>query len=1375
MDNADSVHTSQTSEASHHHVPEQQPFASKQSSSFDFVSRNGIDNSLLDHHQIKGHLSPARGDNADSQDINFSFLDNIPQHGDEEKELLNGNAYRNKLKYIPNVDFLYDKSYPTINKSGLTNSIPNTFHYKSHPNAKTKSALAIVTTNASSKTNSRDSLQQSFEEVRQAAHSSPFQSVFPPRKLDVIEDHSDEHNTTPDWMPPELNQKWALPNETNSVDNNIPGYNDFSSSVRITNPQNNELEWNLPSTTDTMVHNSNNKAVTPMWQRVHKEYELNKKSQPHLQSIFMSQNSNPKSLISNDRSIDAAKLQANRSNQYGNSISSAFSTPLGTINNKHLSSQPQPPSTVLNSNLPDSPLKLFGTRYNTFTKEKLNGLLAKMNTKTDLTPRTESALNNAVSNAPSMLLAISENNQNQLNGIKQFTEKGQYTDKQFIDNADKIFKNLKRRGFSQNFTQPSNYQSGTSTSTPRNDKLVKDIVDYSNPELEADEMEYSSYSSGFDTDSAGSGKSIGDAEEEKIQVNEGEMENSKANEQSSHNFTYTTTNNDFTTFTKLASSSQGVPEIDHEVEELQNEYTFDSFSEDAFSRELAAVENQNYAPSGAITNARVLPIKPMESQPRSHSSPQKGARIHGSEMIGQPKNYQSEHQTASSPEFGKMKAQILNLESTLDQLAQNMKLILDSKVTTPEAPTKEKADAIEMPENSILDMTLHSIQSTGESFDPNQTIKWKTASQLQFQRLHENQNIKSTKVSDKSDQGGPLMPINGKNSDNQPLPRGVLKRTADLPVAYDNMVLDLENHKWVSNDEKQLGNGSLDSIEDLVSYTQDKNSSIIKRDTSFYKNGRTKRNDSKLEVSFNLPGDESSIREADTTRNHPDVTLISRVDDVSFTQTVKKLVHAIAESLANTPEEWNEVTSVSLTGAGLDSVKDLERFLPLVSSLDISNNGIRVLDGVPSRLLFLKAEKNHIGDLTMFSTLHDLQRLNVSENEFSSLSALSSNIHLSHLNASKNSITSITAINNLVNLVELDLSLNNLMGELDFAKFNLTNLQDLNLSENKIKSVKGLESLPNLRILNLNENQMQNVHCASPHLKLKKLLLKLNRLKELDVSCYPYLRVLRIDGNMLTSLDGMSKLKNLDELSCKSQYDSNILDQVLTECPDITTLDISGNANYDLESLCNHYFRHSIEFLNINVLSLCAMDLGKIPQEFAKVFPNVRELNMNFNSISDITGLNQLNHLKKLYLVSNSIAQVEGIVKGLLSSRSTLEVIDVRLNPVNIELYPYVFNPHEMDVIQLADSRKTSPIHLETLDDIENFVIHYQSLNKSELEWAERDSQFITQIAKEPARVNQRINYEMVLVSFFNRLKKLDGSKVSKEMRHQLKHRFNRS
>lgn len=1379
-----SMHTSQTSEPSAHNnevgrVQQMKQLYDRKSHLHESEPKKdavlGQDPPLA-HHQIQCHLSP-EGGNADSQEINFSFLDKIPQEEDVREN--DGNSYRNKLKYVPNDNFLYDKSYPTLNKSSYnTNSIPNTFHYKSHPNAKTKSALAIVTTNASSsKSNSHDSLPQTLNEIQQKKSKIASPSVPLPPNLDVIIDGNDDDlNITPDWMPSELNQKWTIQNETD-----LNHINNFNSSVRITNSiQNNEFELNLPSTSDTMVHNSANKATTPMWQRAHKEYELNKKLQPHLQSIFMSQNSNTNN---NDKSLDGARSsQGNKSNG-SYTMSSTISTPLDTsekVKATHHQHNPQPPSTVLNSNLPESPLKLFTTNYNTFTKGKLNGLLAKMSTKTDLTPRTEDAIiNKVISNAPpAMILTASNNNNNsnnQLNGIKKFTERGQYTDKQFIDNADKVFKNLKRRGYSQNFRQVSNHQSGTSTSTPKNDKLVKDIIDYSNPELEMEELEYSSYTSGFETDSPGSGNSLIDLKQDQKQIDEVEAENSKLNDHTSHNFTYTTTNNDFTTFTKLASSSQGggVPEIEREVDELQNEYTFDSFSEDAFTRELAAVENsQKYTPVVIDNNLQSLPSKAMSSPQKLQSSPKKLKETQARDLPLKSTKNELNLQMVSSPEYDVIKNQVLGLENGLGMLMKTVDLLLESKTTTPELPKKVNNDVINASENSILDESIG-----GESFDPNQTIKWKTGSQLQFQRLYGDQNLQQKPTIAKNlDQGRPLAPINGKNSDNQPLPRGVLKRTADIPVAYDNMVLDLENHKWVPNDDRELENGSLDSIEDLVSYSEEKNSTVLKRDNSFQKHARSKRNDSKLEVSFNLPAEDSSIRESDTTKNLPDVTLISRVDDVSFSQTVKKLVHAIAESLANVPTEWNDVTSLALLRAGLDSLKDLERFLPFVTSLDISHNSIRFLEGIPSKILQLKAESNNLGDLTVFSGFHDLQRLNISGNEFSSLSALSSNIHLAHLNASKNVISSIQTISNLENLVTLDLSSNNLTGDLDFIKFKLPNLQELNLSENKIKLVKGIENLPSLRILNLNENQVQSISCNESHLKLKKLLLKLNRIKNLDVSCYPFLRVLRIDGNMLTSLNGLDKLKNLDEVSCKSQYDTQVLEKILLECQDINILDISGNGDYDLGLVCNNPKSHrNIVFLNVNVLSLCAMDLKEIPLGFGKVFPNVRELNLNFNSLNKISELNELHHLKKLYLVSNSMVQVEGLIKGLINSRSTLEVLDVRLNPVNVELYPYVFNPHERDVIQISNTLRTSPIQLETLDDIENFVIHYQSLNKSELEWAERDSQFISQIAKEPTRVDQRINYEMVIVNFFNRLRKLDGSIVTHEMRHQLKHRFNRT
>ncbi|SGZ48466.1 CIC11C00000005787 [Sungouiella intermedia] len=359
------------------------------------------------------------------------------------------------------------------------------------------------------------------------------------------------------------------------------------------------------------------------------------------------------------------------------------------------------------------------------------------------------------------------------------------------------------------------------------------------------------------------------------------------------------------------------------------------------------------------------------------------------------------------------------------------------------------------------------------------------------------------------------------------------------------------------------------------------------------------------------------------------------------------------------------------------------------------------------------------------------------------------------------------------NLMSLDISNNDLIGHINFNKFNFPNLQVLNLAENKLQLVTGLECVPNLRVLNINDNRLEGISCLLIHRHLKKLSLKFNRLKKLSVEPFPFLRILRIDGNSLDFVSDLKKLKFLLEMSAKCQDNPNITEQIVLGTQDIVTLDLSGN--YVLSSLLSGPLPTDL-FANLNQLNLSAVGLTSIPDSFGKTFGNVRELNINFNKLTSLEGLTMLCRLKKITAVSNNMSKMEMILNSLCNSRKTLKLLDLRLNVFNFEFYPYVFNPHELELANASNVKNfdSSPIPLEAHDDIENFSIHYNTLVKSREEWEERDADFFARMRAEGnyKRINERLNYETILIKFFPKLKNLDGSHVSLERRNQMESRI---
>lgn len=128
---------------------------------------------------------------------------------------------------------------------------------------------------------------------------------------------------------------------------------------------------------------------------------------------------------------------------------------------------------------------------------------------------------------------------------------------------------------------------------------------------------------------------------------------------------------------------------------------------------------------------------------------------------------------------------------------------------------------------------------------------------------------------------------------------------------------------------------------------------------------------------------------------------------------------------------WEHVRHLVLRQKGLITLHKLNHFCPRLEDLDVSDNDIGQLSGVPSSLRTLKISRNCLSNLTPWSHLTNLQYLDISGNEIETLDGFSSLIHLRELKANDNQIRNIDGILELNGLLSLKLG-NNSMTAVDF-------------------------------------------------------------------------------------------------------------------------------------------------------------------------------------------------------------------------------------------------------------------------------------------------------------------------------------------------------
>ncbi len=181
----------------------------------------------------------------------------------------------------------------------------------------------------------------------------------------------------------------------------------------------------------------------------------------------------------------------------------------------------------------------------------------------------------------------------------------------------------------------------------------------------------------------------------------------------------------------------------------------------------------------------------------------------------------------------------------------------------------------------------------------------------------------------------------------------------------------------------------------------------------------------------------------------------------------------------------------------------------------------------------------------------------------------------------------------------IDLVLNNL------HKF--VNLQILNLSYNKIKEIKGLETLVNLQILNLSSNQIKEIKGVNNLVNLQILYLGVNQIKEIKgVDNLVNLQILNLSSNEITEIQGLDNLVNLQKL--------HLYNNQITE--------IKGLDN----------------LVNLQKLYLCYNQITEIKRLDNLV--NLQQLDLCYNRITEIKGLDNLVNLEELKLFNNQITEI---------------------------------------------------------------------------------------------------------------------------------------
>jgi hypothetical protein len=184
----------------------------------------------------------------------------------------------------------------------------------------------------------------------------------------------------------------------------------------------------------------------------------------------------------------------------------------------------------------------------------------------------------------------------------------------------------------------------------------------------------------------------------------------------------------------------------------------------------------------------------------------------------------------------------------------------------------------------------------------------------------------------------------------------------------------------------------------------------------------------------------------------------------------------------------------------------------------------------------------------------------------------------------------------------------------------------------------------------------------------------------------------------------------------------------LVKNTDVHNLYISLNPAYSL-GVTQH-------LLNLQRLELASMGLKELPDNFGQLTPNIRALNLNFNSLQDIRPLLNIRRISELLLAGNKLDRLRqnAMVLGRFTSLSKL---DWRDNPVTLRFYASASENRIMSLRRNPDDEQNT----------DRFVLPAGD--------AEADEQHQARLDYE-TRIRRRVT-EMMLANLCRDLRELDG------------------
>ncbi|XP_074024391.1 leucine-rich repeat- and IQ domain-containing protein 1 [Numenius arquata] len=257
-----------------------------------------------------------------------------------------------------------------------------------------------------------------------------------------------------------------------------------------------------------------------------------------------------------------------------------------------------------------------------------------------------------------------------------------------------------------------------------------------------------------------------------------------------------------------------------------------------------------------------------------------------------------------------------------------------------------------------------------------------------------------------------------------------------------------------------------------------------------------------------------------------------------------------------------QVTTLTLEDLPACSLSTLSECTNL-QVLTLRRCGLSALEGLSSckDLKYINVEENNI-QIIDCENLENLCVLILNKNHLSSVCGLDGCVNLQNLELSYNRITRIGGLESLKNLQQLIVDHNQLISTKGLCE--APSLIHLDCSFNHLTQVEGIENCGLLQILKLQGNNLQELPRLENHVLLRELYLddnSISAVRMLSLYWLPLLQTLLLSQNRLTELVPLNSFVSLEKLDIKNNCLSDLKGIItwLSGCHKLRELSLSGN------------------------------------------------------------------------------------------------------------------------------------------------------------------------------------------------------------------------